>query len=123
MPGAAAIAADYWAATLSIGFPTSPIGVPVGVQVILQKDAAGHNYVGGGINVGRTLTVLSGSIVQGYYNQHSTGSPLLDVSFSAGGGALIGGNHVINLFSPNADEVGVFSPQVGVSLSIFGRVD
>ncbi len=113
-------APDYWELQINIAIPTPWTGTLLGVSGHISLDRNGEWYGGIGPGVGRSATVVSGSLIGNWMLQTSTstGSELQNFltghAFNAGGGYW-GGLNVT--YSPTTDQnavgVGVVSPQVG----------
>jgi RHS repeat-associated protein len=104
---------DYFAFTVNAG----SIG---GVTAVLVNDRYGRLYLGGGLNIGKSSTTVSGSFVGGWLNQRAVPNKtrlykyLIGGSINGGVGFIVGAGRTWGMPGVG-NEGGVFSPQAGVS--------
>jgi hypothetical protein len=105
---------DFYTAEVNVG----PL---VGVSVDVSIDRYGRLYFAPGVELGKSPTLVAGSLTAGYLNQASTPSAaqlhnfLTGHSGNVGGGFLLGAGETYTPGVGTATQVGVFSPQFGLA--------
>jgi RHS repeat-associated protein len=108
-PGWLPRAPDYYSGTVNVG---GSIGGTANVTVT----SGGDTTLSCGYNAGKSSTVVSGSLTAGwFYDQRDAGPNPPNASLNVGGGFILGGSWNTQ---PSGDsvEVGLYTPQFGVSV-------
>jgi RHS repeat-associated protein len=122
------IVPDYINFSVNVAIPNPLTLTAVGVTVTASLDRFGNVYAGGGANVGKAATLVSGSFTGGWlFSKPNTVSSadttgfLRGWSYNGGGGFLSGSGVTVNR-SGTAGEVGAYWPQIGASATRSGRI-
>jgi hypothetical protein len=114
---------DFYSFNLNVAIPTPWTGTLLGGTGSVTVDRYGRVFAGGGPNIGKALTFVSGSITAGWMNASTIPSEPQLASFLGGGSYSVGGGlwgGVALSYSPGygirgatATNIGGFTPQFG----------
>jgi hypothetical protein len=107
-------APDFISLNINVGIPV--LANLVGGTLAVNVDRHGNVYVGGGANVGKSLTFISGSLTANWFPPFANTNPnnfLTNNSFSVAGGWWGGLQGTYTPGSGTALGAGIVSPQIG----------